>query len=207
VLRPWLCRLICCRGPLIHEHPGLRSLHVADFERVDSEPGSTNRVVRLAVKKTASAANPFPARRQPMLPTATRLCCDESLFDKTAARQKGSTRTPTEHMLYLPVEKFGQRGVPEKVMTVTGEAGHVTESMIQRVGKAIARADAGDFDAEPSRYLRFAKAALEPMKDPTDDMVNAAKQVISMTSRWSIKSDDDFKKAVAAMIRAALLNG
>src|SRR5438874_4452296 len=51
----------------MHERPGLRTFHVAGFERVDSEPRGTDQIVHLAVEM-ASAADPFPARRQMALP-------------------------------------------------------------------------------------------------------------------------------------------
>ena len=42
--------------------------HIAGFERVNSETGCANEVVRLAVEMT-SAADPLPPWRHPMLPT------------------------------------------------------------------------------------------------------------------------------------------
>jgi hypothetical protein len=59
--------LLRCRT-LIHECPGLWAFHVASFEGVDAEASSPDQVVHLAIEVTATA-DPFPARRQPMLPT------------------------------------------------------------------------------------------------------------------------------------------
>src|SRR6266446_6090570 len=78
------------------------------------------------------------------------------------------------------------------------------ESMIDRVGRAIAVADAGDFEAEPSRYRRFAAAALEPLLSLTDDMIDAAQEAIAPGSKWAITSREDFRRAVEAMISSAL---
>jgi hypothetical protein len=42
-------------------------MHIAGFERVDSEPGGPDQIIHLAVEM-AAATDPFPARRQPALP-------------------------------------------------------------------------------------------------------------------------------------------
>lgn len=82
-----------------------------------------------------------------------------------------------------------------------------TENMIDRVGRAIARADSGDFDAEPRRYRRFAAAALEPLMHPSEAMVDAARQAASPGAQWSITTRADFMKAVEAMVAAVLKSG
>jgi hypothetical protein len=79
-----------------------------------------------------------------------------------------------------------------------------TESMIDRVGRAIAGADAGDFDGEPRRYRRFAAAALLPLMHPTEAMLDAAHRAVSPDDQWAINSRDEFKKAVEAMVAFVL---
>ena len=79
-----------------------------------------------------------------------------------------------------------------------------TGSMVERIGRAIAEADGVDFDADRSRYRRLAVAALEPLAHPTEAMVDAAHEAVWFDAYWAINSRRDFKKAVRAMIRAAM---
>ena len=46
--------------------------------------------------------------------------------------------------------------------------------MVDLVGRAIAEADGGDFQADPARYRRLAGTALKPVANPTDAMIDAA---------------------------------
>ena len=67
-LDPIQDRTLLRRQTVIHERPGFRPLHVTGFDGIDLEPRSADQVVHLAIEVTASA-DPFPARRQSMLPT------------------------------------------------------------------------------------------------------------------------------------------
>ena len=73
-----------------------------------------------------------------------------------------------------------------------------------QVGTAIAKADGGHFESDPARYRRLALAALKPLTRPTEAMVDAAHEVVWFDAFWAINSRADFKRAVWAMIRAAM---
>jgi hypothetical protein len=79
-----------------------------------------------------------------------------------------------------------------------------TGTMVERMGRAIAEADGGDFEVDPARYRRLAIAALEPLARPTEAMIDAAHEAVWFDAYWAINSRNDFKKAVRAMINAAL---
>ncbi len=79
-----------------------------------------------------------------------------------------------------------------------------TASMVDQVGTAIAKADGGHFESDPARYRRLALAALKPLTRPTEAMVDAAHEVVWFDAFWAINSRADFKRAVRAMIRAAM---
>ena len=79
-----------------------------------------------------------------------------------------------------------------------------TDSMVDQVGTAIATADGADFKSDPPRYRRLALAALKPLIRPTEAMVDAAHEVVWFDAFWAINSRADFKKAVRAMIHAAM---
>ena len=79
-----------------------------------------------------------------------------------------------------------------------------TGGMIDQIGKAIATADGADFEGDPARYRRLALAALQPLTRPTETMVDAAHEAVWSDAFWAINSRADFKKAVRAMIRAAM---
>jgi hypothetical protein len=74
--------------------------------------------------------------------------------------------------------------------------------MLERVARAIAEADGGDFDAEPARYRRL--AALEPLAHPTAAMIDAAHEAVWFDAGWAIDNRSDFRKAARAMIEAVL---
>jgi hypothetical protein len=76
--------------------------------------------------------------------------------------------------------------------------------MIDQVGRAIAIADGADFVSDPARYRRLALAALKPLTRPTEGMIDAAHEAVWFDAFWAINSRADFKKAVRAMIRAAM---
>ena len=79
-----------------------------------------------------------------------------------------------------------------------------TDSMIDQIGRAIAKADGADFEGDPARYRRLALAALKPLARPTETMVDAAHEAVWSDAFWAVNSRADFKKAVRAMIRAAM---
>ena len=79
-----------------------------------------------------------------------------------------------------------------------------TDSMVDQVGRAIAKADGANFESDPPRYRRLALAALGPLVRPTEAMVDAAHEAVWSDAFWAINSRADFKKAVRAMLRAAL---
>jgi hypothetical protein len=76
--------------------------------------------------------------------------------------------------------------------------------MLERVARAIAEADGGDFDAEPARYRRLAVAALEPLAHPTAAMIDAAHEAVWFDAGWAIDNRSDFRKSARAMIEAVL---
>lgn len=77
-------------------------------------------------------------------------------------------------------------------------------SMIDRVGLGIAAADGADFQADQARYRRLAVAALKPLLHPTETMIDAAHEAVWFDAHWAINSRADFRKAVRAMIAAAV---
>jgi hypothetical protein len=81
-----------------------------------------------------------------------------------------------------------------------------SESMIDRIGQAIAMADGGDFQVDQVRFRRLAVAALKPLLYPTEMMIDAAHEAVYFDAYWAINSRNDFKKAVKAMIASVLQN-
>ena len=79
-----------------------------------------------------------------------------------------------------------------------------TISMVDQIGAAIPKADGSDFESDPARYRKLALAALKPLTRPTEAMVDAAHEAVWSDALWAINSRADFKKAVRAMIRAAM---
>jgi hypothetical protein len=79
-----------------------------------------------------------------------------------------------------------------------------TGTMIDRIGRAIAAADNGDFEADKARYRGLASVALKPLTRPCEAMVDAAYQAVSFDGYWAINSRSDFKKAAKAMITFAM---
>jgi hypothetical protein len=79
--------------------------------------------------------------------------------------------------------------------------------MIDQIAAEIAKADGADIRDDPTRYRRLALAALEPLLNPSDAMIDAAHAAASFDDLWAINSRRDFKKAVKAMIQAAMKEG
>lgn len=76
-------------------------------------------------------------------------------------------------------------------------------TMIDQIAHAIAVADGSDFHADSARYRRLAVAALQPLANPTDAMIDAAHEAASFDDMWAINSRRDFKRAVKAMLAAS----
>jgi hypothetical protein len=76
--------------------------------------------------------------------------------------------------------------------------------MVDQIGMAIAKADNTEFENDPSRFRRLALAALKPLTRPTEAMVDAAHEAVWFDAFWAINSRSDFRKAVQAMIQAAM---
>ncbi len=79
----------------------------------------------------------------------------------------------------------------------------MTSDMIDIVGRAIADADGQRYDANRARYRRLAVAAIRPLANPTEAMVDAAHEAVWFDAYWAINSHQDFKRAVEAMIAEA----
>jgi len=76
--------------------------------------------------------------------------------------------------------------------------------MVDLIGHAIAEADGSGFQADPLRYRRLARAALKPLANLPDAMIDAAHEAVWFDASWAINSRNDFQRAVKAMIAAAL---
>jgi len=79
--------------------------------------------------------------------------------------------------------------------------------MIDQIADAIAKSDGAKSSADPDRYRRLALAALKPLGKPTDTMIDAAHEAVWFDAEWAINSRADFRKAVRAMILAAMKEG
>jgi hypothetical protein len=79
--------------------------------------------------------------------------------------------------------------------------------MIDQIATAIAQADGADIRADPARYRRLALGALQPLAKPTENMIDAAHEAVWSDGLWAINNRRDFKKAVRAMILAAVKEG
>ena len=76
--------------------------------------------------------------------------------------------------------------------------------MVDQIARAIATANGVEFEDDPIRFRRLALAALQPLTRPTDTMVDAAHEAVWSDAFWAINSRADFKRAVRAMILAAM---
>jgi hypothetical protein len=79
--------------------------------------------------------------------------------------------------------------------------------MIDLIASAIAMEDGAAAEADPDRYRRLAVAALKPLATPTEAMIDAAHEAVWSDNFWAINSRRDFRKAVRAMILAAMNDG
>jgi len=82
-----------------------------------------------------------------------------------------------------------------------------TMTMIDQIARAIAKADGADIPTDPARYRRLAISALRPLAKPTEAMIDAAHEAVWFDNYWAINSRSDFRKAVRAMIVAAMKDG
>ena len=73
----------------------------------------------------------------------------------------------------------------------------MTESMIERVARAIAKADARPYEDAPNLFCGKARAAVEAMREPTDAMVDAAWDAIG-------EGYDTMAAVISAAAQAAL---
>jgi hypothetical protein len=76
--------------------------------------------------------------------------------------------------------------------------------MVEQITRTIATADGTKIESDPPRYRGLALAALKPLTRPTEAMGDAAHQAVWSDAFWAINNRADFKKAVRAMIRAAM---
>ena len=78
-------------------------------------------------------------------------------------------------------------------------------NMIDQVAHAIAEAEGSSFQADLARYRRLALAALQPLANPTDAMIDAGHKAASFDGLWAINSRRDFKRAVKAMLAGSAI--
>lgn len=88
--------------------------------------------------------------------------------------------------------------------TMHGRPAHQSTSMLDAIAAAMAEADGRALADDPARYRRMAMAALKPLLRPTEGMIDAAHKAVWFDAQWAINSRSDFKKAVRAMIKAAM---
>ena len=98
---------------------------------------------------------------------------------------------------------IGPRRSPEVEVGQEAVDGSDTTAGIDRIrsAKPSPSQTAPASKAPPPRYRKLALAALKPLARPTEAMVDAAHEGDAF---WAINSRADFKKAVRAMIRAAM---
>jgi hypothetical protein len=79
-------------------------------------------------------------------------------------------------------------------------------TMVDQIARASATADGAELEDDPVRFHRLASAALKPLTRPTDPMVDAAHEAVSFDGAWAIRGRSDFRKAVRAVVRAAVMD-
>ena len=77
-------------------------------------------------------------------------------------------------------------------------------SMVEQIARGVAKVDGARFDDDSARFRRLALAAVKPLTKPTEAMVDAAHKAVWSDAHWAINSRADFRRAVRAMIRAAM---
>ena len=80
-------------------------------------------------------------------------------------------------------------------------------TMVDRIARALAKADGETAATDPGRYRRLAIAALKTLTVPTEAMIDAAHAVVWFDDAWGIDNRGDFRRAVRAMITHAISEG
>jgi hypothetical protein len=73
-------------------------------------------------------------------------------------------------------------------------------TMADRIASAIAKADGAELHTDPVRYRHFALAALKPLTQPSEAMIDAAHEAAWFDNFWAINSRRD--RAAASRARA-----
>jgi hypothetical protein len=78
--------------------------------------------------------------------------------------------------------------------------------MVERIALAMVYRRKLPDDAEINweAFRADARAAIEAMRVPTEDMIEAAYGAVEFNERWQIEDDTDYRKALNAMIDEAL---
>lgn len=82
-----------------------------------------------------------------------------------------------------------------------------SETIVDRIALALAKADGQAVADDPVRYRRLAVAALRPLAVPSETMIDAAHEAVWFDAEWAISSRQDFRRAVRAMITYAITEG
>lgn len=77
-------------------------------------------------------------------------------------------------------------------------------TMLDEITSADTKADDGDLHADLVRYRRLALAALKPLAKPIEAMIDAAPDAVQFDNIWATNTRRDFRKAVRAVILAAM---
>ena len=81
-----------------------------------------------------------------------------------------------------------------------------SNSFLEQLAISLAKIDESDFEKNPKRFRRLARAALIELQKPTPQMISAAYEAVRFDENWAINSGRDFMKGVKAMIGTALEN-
>jgi hypothetical protein len=100
-------------------------------------------------------------------------------------------------------DQAGLEATPDGVPAIDTTADIDRQHGRSDVARAISKADGAEFESDPARYRRLALAALGPLNQPREGW-DAAREAVWFDAFWAINSRTDFKKAVRAMIRAAI---
>jgi hypothetical protein len=84
--------------------------------------------------------------------------------------------------------------------------GEAAKDFTERLARTLAKVDENDFEKDPERYRRLARAAMSELQKPTPEMISAAYEAVRFEEGWAVNSGCDFKMGVKAMIDAALAN-
>ncbi len=84
--------------------------------------------------------------------------------------------------------------------------GSSSNNFVDRLARTLAKTEQVEFEENPERFRRLARAAMTEFQNPTPKMISAAYEAVRFDEGWAINSGRDFKKGVKAMIDAALDN-